>query len=73
MTQVTSTINRRNVLKASAGLAAACLCRGAVRRALGFESPNARPRIGVVGCGVRWDKRVFVPDGRYGVGKDASK
>jgi predicted dehydrogenase len=56
-------------MKASLGLATASLCRGSVSRALGFQGANARPRIGVVGCGVRWDKRVFVADGRYGVGK----
>ena len=55
------------------GLAAASLCPGTVARALGFESANARPRIAVVGCGVRWDKRVFVPDGRYGIGKEFPK
>ncbi|MFP6618710.1 MAG: Gfo/Idh/MocA family oxidoreductase, partial [Pirellulaceae bacterium] len=64
-----SQVSRRGVMKASLGLAAASLCPGAVPRALGFESANARPRIGVVGCGIRWDKRVFVADGRYGVGK----
>ncbi len=62
-------ISRRGALKASAGLATALSCPGTITRALGFESANERPRIGVVGCGVRWDKRVFVPDGRYGVGK----
>jgi predicted dehydrogenase len=54
-------------------MAAVSLCPGTVARALGFRSANARPRIGVVGCGVRWDKRVFVPDGRYGVGKEFPK
>lgn len=66
-------INRRDALKASAGFVAASLCSGTVKRALGFESANARPRIGVVGCGIRWDKRVFVSDGRYGVGKEFPK
>jgi predicted dehydrogenase len=67
------TISRRRALKASLGIAAAALGAGTVPRACGFESPNARPRIGVVGCGVRWDKRVFVADGRYGVGKEFPK
>lgn len=66
-------ISRRAVLKASLGTAATSLCPGTVARALGFESANERPRIGVVGCGVRWDKRVFVPNGRYGVGKQFPK
>lgn len=66
-------VSRRRVLQTSAGMAALSLCPGSVPRAAGFESPNARPRIGVIGCGVRWDKRVFVPDGRYGVGKEFPK
>ena len=64
---------RRGILKASLGMAAASLSPGTVSRAVGFESANARPRIGVVGCGIRWDKRVYVPDGRYGVGKEFPK
>lgn len=66
-------ITRRNVLQASLSAAAASLFPGSVPRALGFESANARPKIAVIGCGVRWDKRVFVPDGRYGVGKQFPK
>lgn len=60
--------SRRSVLQ---GLAVLGL--GSVPRAVGFESSNERPRIGVIGCGVRWDKRVFVADGRYGVGKEFPK
>jgi len=66
-------ITRRNALKTSLGITATSLCPGTVSRALDFESANARPRIGVIGCGVRWDKRVFVPDGRYGIGKEFPK
>ena len=66
-------ISRRKAIKASLPLAAASLSIATVPRALGFESANARPRIAVVGCGVRWDKRVFVSDGRYGVGKEFPK
>ncbi|QDU92458.1 Gfo/Idh/MocA family protein [Lignipirellula cremea] len=73
MTHNVPSITRRSALQASVGLAAASLCPGAVRRALGFESANERPRIGVIGCGVRWDKRVFAADGRYGVGKEFPK
>ena len=73
MTQNSSLISRRSALKASLGMAAASFGPAAVSRAIGFESANARPRIAVVGCGVRWDKRVFVPDGRYGVGKEFPK
>ena len=73
MTQNGRHISRRSVLKSSIGIGAMSLCPGTVSRALGFESANARPRIGVVGCGIRWDKRVFVADGRYGVGKEFPK
>jgi predicted dehydrogenase len=68
-----SQVSRRNAIKGSLGIAAASLCPGNIDRALGFESANARPRIGVVGCGVRWDKRVYEADGRYGVGKEFPK
>lgn len=60
-------------MKFSAGVTAASLGSGTIASALNFESPNARPRIGVIGCGVRWDKGVFVPGGRYGVGKEFPK
>jgi len=40
---------------------------------LGFESPNERPTIGVVGCGLRWDKRVMDPKANYGLGKQFPK
>ena len=73
MSQNRHPLSRRRVLKSSLGVAAMSLCHGTVPRAWGFESANARPRIGVIGCGVRWDKRVFVPDGRYGVGKEFPK
>ena len=73
MTLKSHHISRRSLLKASIGMAATSLCPGTVSRASGFESPNSRPRIGVIGCGVRWDKRVFVAGGRYGVGKQFPK
>lgn len=73
MTLNTTQVSRRNAIKASVGMAAASLCPGNIGRALGFESANARPRIGVVGCGIRWDKRVYEADGRYGVGKEFPK
>ncbi len=63
-------ISRRAAIKTTLGITAASLGPGSIPRALGFQSANARPRIGVIGCGVRWDKRVFVADGRYGVGKE---
>ncbi|MCP4778499.1 MAG: hypothetical protein GY880_30145, partial [Planctomycetaceae bacterium] len=66
-------LNRRSAIKATLGMAAVSLGSGTVDRALGFKSANSRPRIGVIGCGVRWDKRVFETDGRYGVGKEFPK
>ncbi|MFP6676363.1 MAG: Gfo/Idh/MocA family oxidoreductase [Pirellulaceae bacterium] len=62
--------DRRSMLQASTATIASYLCPGTVARAVGFASANERPRIGVVGCGIRWDKRVMTPDGRYGVGKE---
>ena len=37
--------------------------------AYGFVSPNERPTVGVIGCGLRWDKRVMVENANYGLGK----
>jgi predicted dehydrogenase len=73
MTHSRSNVTRRDAIRTSLALATTSLCPGPITRAFGFESANARPRIGVIGCGVRWDKRVFVPDGRYGVGKQFPK
>jgi predicted dehydrogenase len=65
--------NRRDALRASIAAGVIGCSRGSIARAEGFRSPNARPRMAVIGCGVRWDKRVFVEDGRYGVGKEFPK
>ncbi|MEE2642229.1 MAG: Gfo/Idh/MocA family oxidoreductase [Planctomycetota bacterium] len=62
-------IQRRQALQIAAGTAAS-LSSGSVLRAMGYRNPNDRPRMGVIGCGIRWDKRVFQPEGRYGVGKE---
>ncbi len=66
-------VSRRRVLQASAGAYGVVALRGSAVRAAGFLEPNERPRVGVVGCGARWDKRVMVPDGDYGVGKEFPK
>ena len=73
MNETTRLLNRRRALQASLAMGAGSLCPGTIPRAFGFQSANARPRIAVVGCGVRWDKRVMTPDGRYGVGKNFPK
>jgi predicted dehydrogenase len=49
------------------------IARGTVARAAAFRAANERPRLAVIGCGARWDKRVMVPDGDYGVGKEFPK
>jgi predicted dehydrogenase len=51
----------------------AALLHGAGVRAPGFESANERPRIGVIGCGSRWDQRATIANGPYGLGKEFPK
>lgn len=70
---MTNSMTRRTALQISSGAVGSVLCLGPIPRAIGFQSPNSRPRIAVIGCGIRWDKRVFVADGRYGVGKEFPK
>jgi predicted dehydrogenase len=60
---------RREFLVAAGGLGLVAR-RGTVARAAAWRSPNARPRLAVIGCGARWDKRVIDPAGTYGVGKE---
>jgi len=64
--------SRRQFLQ-STGLAGLALSTGTVGRAFGFESPNSRPRIGVVGCGSRWDVKVTGSNAHWGNGKDFPK
>lgn len=69
-----SMVNRNGSTRRGFVACAASVLAGAtgIRRceqALGFQSPNARPTIGVIGCGLRWDKRVMVPNANYGLGK----
>ena len=66
-------MNRRGFLQASSAMLGAAVWTGTGARAAGFKSANERPRIGVVGCGVRWDKRVHDPNGNYGLGKEFPK
>jgi predicted dehydrogenase len=65
--------SRRTLLRAAAASFGIVVTRGSVARAAAFRAANERPRIAVVGCGARWDKRVMVPDGDYGVGKEFPK
>ncbi|MEX0689472.1 MAG: hypothetical protein WD072_12510 [Pirellulales bacterium] len=64
---------RRDLLAAVTGGFAVVVARGTVARAAAFRAANARPRLAVVGCGARWDKRVMDPAGNYGVGKEFPK
>jgi predicted dehydrogenase len=67
-----STANRRRFLKTSAILAGACAGLNTLPRAAGFHSANARPRIGVIGCGSRWGWQL-ANGGSYGVGPDFAR
>ena len=49
------------------------VARGTVARAAAFRAATDRPRLAVIGCGARWDKRVMDPAGNYGVGKEFPK
>jgi predicted dehydrogenase len=66
-------IARRRVLQSALGSFGIVALRGTVVRASAFRSANERPRLAVVGCGARWDKRVMVDVGDYGVGKEFPK
>jgi len=68
----TSQFNRRQFIQSSAALSAAILGMGKTPRAKDFQCPNARPRIGVIGCGSRWGWQL-ANDGTYGVGIDFAK
>lgn len=65
-------ISRRSVFKTAAfGIAGIWTSRS--RRALGFQNPNDRPTIGVVGCGSRWDQRATIANAPHGLGKEFPK
>ena len=63
-------VKRRQFIKASV---AAGIVTTRSRRAFGFQNANDRPRIGVVGCGSRWDQQATLANGKYGVGKEFPK
>lgn len=67
-----SNSDRRDFLKSSA-FAAVGIVTGVSGRALGFKGANDRPRVGVVGCGSRWDQQATIAGGRWGVGKEFPK
>ena len=65
--------NRREFLKRSSLAVATAIVTNRSARAAGFVNANDRPRIGVVGCGSRWDQRATIANGRYGLGKEFPK
>jgi len=67
-----SRLDRRRFLQSSLAMSAA-VWTGTAARAAGFTSPNDRPKVGVVGCGSRWDQRATVANGPYGLGKEFPK
>ena len=64
---------RRQFLQASSAMFGAALFAGSTGRAPGFESANERPRIGVIGCGSRWDQKATIANGPHGLGKEFPK
>ena len=66
-------INRRRFLKSSSAMASAAIVSGRDQRAAGFQNANDRPRVGVVGCGSRWDQRATIANGPHGLGKEFPK
>ena len=62
-------IKRRDFAAVAATVIGGGLGLARAQVAEGFISANERPTIGVVGCGLRWDKRVMVPNANYGLGK----
>ena len=59
-------ISRRDALKSTVSFAGAAFFFSRHRKASGFTSPNARPRIGVVGSGSRWYIRATGINADYG-------
>lgn len=62
----TSNFSRRQFLKSSTALAGATVILTRGDRAIGYESANSRPTIGVVGTGSRWSQKATGVNGGYG-------
>lgn len=67
-----SRLSRRNFHRATLAATVGTLGAGRLSRAIGYRSPNERPRIAVVGCGSRWGWQL-ANGGRYGVGGHFAK
>jgi predicted dehydrogenase len=59
-------ISRRDILRSTVSFAGATFLLSRHPKATGFMSPNARPRIGVVGSGSRWYIRATGINADYG-------
>ena len=66
-------LTRRNFIKTSSALFGAAAFSKLADSAVGFETPNERPTIGVVGCGSRWDHEATSYGVRYGSAKPFTK
>jgi predicted dehydrogenase len=62
-------MSRRKFVAGGASVMTGAVAISRMEQADGFQSPNGRPTIGVIGCGLRWDKRVMVANANYGLGK----
>jgi len=64
-------LSRRRFLRgATCAISAGAIWLPVGSRARGFESPNSRPRVAVIGTGSRWDQKAAgVENGRWGNGK----
>ncbi len=66
-------LNRREFIKRSTFATGLALSAGAIGRAHGYESPNARPRIAAIGTGSRWSQKATGVNGRFGSAQEFPK
>lgn len=66
-------LTRRGLLKGSVAWAGAVALGSCPGRASGFESANARPRVGAVGTGSRWCQKATGLEGPYGSAPDVRR
>ncbi len=68
-----SYLSRRDVLKSTLAWAGASVLISQSERASGFQSENARPRMGAVGTGSRWSQKATGLNRPYGSAQDMQK
>lgn len=61
-----ATPSRRHLLKSSLVWAGTAVWTTRNLRAMGFVSPNDRPRVGAIGTGSRWCQKATGIDGPHG-------